>query len=267
MKVMIPNQHGAWAMLLIPFLLGMVKGGPVLWHIPLFLGWLFLYLAVYPITLALKRKQLKPYQKWIYAYGFPACCFLMISVFHKPPLIWIGVTLVPLFLIHMYFARRKNERALMNDIAGVLFFCSGGLASCWLGTGTLDGWAWFIFSKSALFFIGSSFYVKSGRKKTEHLRTGHGDIICCSPFYRVFSEQAGHFSLLSPAVCGRGFFTGEIGPRKRSAFWKSQMPASFSPSCVYVSQIEKQGHRLSLFFQSILQISSGQFSHSISHRK
>ncbi|MCY8788743.1 YwiC-like family protein [Bacillus inaquosorum] len=161
MKALIPKQHGAWAMLLIPFLLGMIKGGPVFWHIPLFLGWLFLYLAVYPVTLALKKKQIKPYQKWICYYGFPACCFLLASVFHKPPLIWVGVSLLPLFLIHMYYARRKNERALVNDIAGVLFFCSGGLASCWLGNGTLDGWAWFIFSQSALFFIGSSFYVKS----------------------------------------------------------------------------------------------------------
>lgn len=29
MKALIPNQHGAWAMLLIPFLLGMAKGGPL----------------------------------------------------------------------------------------------------------------------------------------------------------------------------------------------------------------------------------------------
>lgn len=214
MKALIPKQHGAWAMLLIPFLLGMVKGGPVLWHIPLFLGWLFLYLAVYPVTLALKKKQLNPYQKWICYYGFPACCFLVISVFHKPPLIWAGVSLLPLFLIHMYFARQKNERALVNDIAGVLFFCSGGLASCWLGTGTLDGWAWFIFSQSALFFIGSSFYVKSviRERKTEGLHTGHGDITCCSPFYPLFSEQDGRFSLLSRAACGHGFFMEGIGP-------------------------------------------------------
>lgn len=60
MKALIPKQHGAWAMLLIPFLLGMIKGGPVFWHIPLFLGWLFLYLAVYPITLALKRSRSNP---------------------------------------------------------------------------------------------------------------------------------------------------------------------------------------------------------------
>lgn len=63
MKVMIPNQHGAWAMLLIPFLLGTVKGGPVFWHIPLFLGWLFLYLTVYPVSLALKKKTAQTLSK------------------------------------------------------------------------------------------------------------------------------------------------------------------------------------------------------------
>ncbi|MFJ9288633.1 YwiC-like family protein [Bacillus halotolerans] len=161
MKALIPKQHGAWAMLLIPFCLGMVKGGAVLWHIPLFLGWLFLYLAVYPVTLALKKKQIKPYQKWIISYSFPACSFLLAAVIHKPSFIWLAFSLLPLFLIHVYYARQKNERALLNDFAGVLFFCTGGLASCWLGTETLDGWAWFIFAQSALFFIGSSFYVKS----------------------------------------------------------------------------------------------------------
>lgn len=161
MKALIPKQHGAWAMLLIPFCLGIVKGGAVLWHIPLFLGWLFLYLAVYPVTLALKKKQINAYQKWIFYYSVPACSFLLAAVIHKPSFIWLAFSLLPLFLIHVYYARRKNERALLNDFAGVFFFCAGGFASCWLGTETLDGWAWFIFAQSALFFIGSSFYVKS----------------------------------------------------------------------------------------------------------
>ncbi|MCY8510831.1 YwiC-like family protein [Bacillus mojavensis] len=161
MKALIPKQHGAWAMLLIPFCLGTVKGGAVLWHIPLFLGWLFLYLAVYPVTLALKKKQINAYQKWIFYYSVPACSFLFAAVIHKPSFIWLAFSLLPLFLIHVYYARRKNERALLNDFAGVFFFCAGGLASCWLGTETLDGWAWFIFAQSSLFFIGSSFYVKS----------------------------------------------------------------------------------------------------------
>ncbi|WP_339178703.1 YwiC-like family protein [Bacillus sp. FSL R5-0560] len=161
MKALIPKQHGAWAMLLIPFCLGTVKGGAVLWHIPLFLGWLFLYLAVHPVTLALKKKQINAYQKWIFYYSVPTCSFLLAAVIHKPSFIWLAFSLLPLFLIHVYYARRKNERALLNDFAGVFFFCAGGFASCWLGTETLDGWAWFIFAQSALFFIGSSFYVKS----------------------------------------------------------------------------------------------------------
>ncbi|MEC1736683.1 YwiC-like family protein [Bacillus mojavensis] len=161
MKALIPKQHGAWAMLLIPFCLGTVKGGAVLWHIPLFLGWLFLYLAVYPVTLALKKKQINAYQKWIFYYSVPACSFLLAAVIHKPSFIWLAFSLLPLFLIHVYYARRKNERALLNDFAGVFFFCAGGFASCWLGTKTLNGWAWFIFAQSSLFFIGSSFYVKS----------------------------------------------------------------------------------------------------------
>ncbi|MEC1687807.1 YwiC-like family protein [Bacillus mojavensis] len=161
MKALIPKQHGAWAMLLIPFCLGTVKGGAVLWHMPLFLGWLFLYLAVYPVTLALKKKQINAYQKWIFYYSVPACSFLFAAVIHKPSFIWLAFSLLPLFLIHVYYARRKNERALLNDFAGVFFFCAGGFASCWLGTETLNGWAWFIFAQSSLFFIGSSFYVKS----------------------------------------------------------------------------------------------------------
>ncbi|MEC1622719.1 YwiC-like family protein [Bacillus mojavensis] len=161
MKALIPKQHGAWAMLLIPFCLGMVKGGAVLWHFPLFLGWLFLYLAVYPVTLALKKKQINAYQKWIFYYSVPAFSFLLAAVIHKPSFIWLAFSLLPLFLIHVYYTRRKNERALLNDFAGVFFFCAGGFASCWLGTVTLNGWAWFIFAQSSLFFIGSSFYVKS----------------------------------------------------------------------------------------------------------
>ncbi len=189
------------------------QGGPVIWHIPLFLGWLFLYLAVNPVTLALKKKQIKPYQKWMCYYGFPACCFLMIPLFHKPPLIWVGVSLLPLFLIHMHFARRKNERALLNDVAGVLFFCSGGLASCWLGMGTLDGWAWFIFLQSALFFIGSSFYVKSviRERKNRAFAYWSWGYHLLLPFYPLFSEQDGRFSLLSQAACGHGFFMAGIG--------------------------------------------------------
>ena len=36
MKLVIPKQHGAWAMLIIPFLLSVILGKPTMYHIPLF---------------------------------------------------------------------------------------------------------------------------------------------------------------------------------------------------------------------------------------
>lgn len=74
---------------------------------------------------------------------------------------FLGLPLFPLFLINLYYAKRNNDRALLNDIAAILVFSAGGLASFWMGAGKLDGEALFVFIQSALFFTGSAFYVKS----------------------------------------------------------------------------------------------------------
>lgn len=54
MKLVIPKQHGAWAMLIIPFLLSVILGKPNMYHIPLFLAWFFIYLATYPFLMYIK---------------------------------------------------------------------------------------------------------------------------------------------------------------------------------------------------------------------
>ena len=69
MKMVIPKQHGAWAMLLIPFLLGMLAGHPTIWHIPLLIGWLFLYLATFPFIMYVRKKKRDLYGKWALIYG------------------------------------------------------------------------------------------------------------------------------------------------------------------------------------------------------
>ena len=43
MKLVIPKQHGAWAMLIIPFLLSVILGKPTIYHIPLFIAFLYLF--------------------------------------------------------------------------------------------------------------------------------------------------------------------------------------------------------------------------------
>lgn len=78
------EEDGAWAMLVIPFILGMFAGGADVKHIPLFCGWLFLYLAASPAMMMVKKKNIVYYQKWVLIYGIPAVVFLLISVLLEP---------------------------------------------------------------------------------------------------------------------------------------------------------------------------------------
>ncbi|MGY3718205.1 YwiC-like family protein [Sutcliffiella cohnii] len=161
MKLVLPKQHGAWAMLLIPFLLSAFIGNASILHIPLFLGWLLLYLSTYPFLMAIKKKKPSLHWKWFFYYAFPALLFLIIVLYYHFPLFYFGVSLIPFFLINIYFARQKNERALLNDISAIIVFCIAGLASYHVGVESIDRTAWLLFMFNFLFFVGSTFYVKT----------------------------------------------------------------------------------------------------------
>lgn len=161
MKLVTAKQHGAWAMLLIPFLLGMIVGMPRWEHSLLFAAWLFLYLATYPFLMALKGKNATFYFKWFFIYIIPAVTSVIYPIIVMPRLIYFGLAMLPLFLINIHYAKTKNERALANDIVAIINFGIGGLASYYFGMGTLDYPAFLIFSYCFLFFLGTTFYVKT----------------------------------------------------------------------------------------------------------
>lgn len=161
MKILLPKQHGAWAMLLIPFLLGVVKGGAVFAHIPLFLGWLSLYLFTYPILMISKKKKVLFYRKWAIIYGLSAILSLIYPLFVEWRLVYFGMVMLPFFMINIYFARRNKERAFINDLTAIITFGIGGAASYFLASGMLDRTGWLLFVYTFLFFLGSTFYVKS----------------------------------------------------------------------------------------------------------
>ncbi|WP_078548147.1 YwiC-like family protein [Litchfieldia alkalitelluris] len=161
MKILLPKQHGAWAMLVIPFLLGIFLGSPTWLHIPLFIGWLFLYLATYPLLMVIKNKNRELHVKWTVIYLVPVVFSLVIVVISNVHFIFFGLIMLPFFLVNIYYAKRKNERALINDFSAIIAFSIGGLASYYAGVGVIDQIALMIFTLSSLFFIGSTFFVKT----------------------------------------------------------------------------------------------------------
>ncbi|MEH7271754.1 YwiC-like family protein, partial [Bacillus toyonensis] len=161
MKLVIPKQHGAWAMLVIPFLLSVVLGKPTIYHIPLFLAWFFIYLATYPFLTYIKQRRKKEFLQAAIVYFSIAFLFGMISLLYEWRILLFLIVMIPLFIVNMYYARQKNERALLNDICAIIVFCIGGLISYYFSMKQIDHTALFIALISFLYFLGSTFYVKT----------------------------------------------------------------------------------------------------------
>ncbi|WNS76843.1 YwiC-like family protein [Bacillus sp. DTU_2020_1000418_1_SI_GHA_SEK_038] len=161
MKLFLPKQHGAWAMVIIPFWLG-VAAAEFMWiHIPFFIGWLLLYLATYPMLLLFKRKKINFYRKWALIYLVPALILLMFPLLVRPSIIIFGLSMIPFFLLNAYYSSKNRDRAFGNDVSAILVFSFAGLASSYLPAGELNLTSLTIFIASILFFIGSTFFVKT----------------------------------------------------------------------------------------------------------
>lgn len=170
MKLLLPREHGAWAMLIIPFLLGL-SINPTWMHLPLFLGWFLLYLALNPLMMLLKKKgDSRFYTRWLLIYGIPASLLLLFLVFRYPALVWAGLAMIPLFLINIYFARKNRERSFWNDVVAIFEMAVGGVASAYVALG---GWSMFqvyVWIVSVLFFLGTVFFVKTMIREKKNLK-------------------------------------------------------------------------------------------------
>lgn len=169
-KMVLPKQHGAWAMLLIPYILGISASTFHLIHIPLFIGWFFLYLATYPLIMVVKGKKVSFYSKWALGYLASSFVFLAIVLIYDWQMVFFGLAMIPFFLLNIYFVKTKNERALANDLFAISVFCIGGLASFYVSTGSLTVEGWNIALLSFLCFAGSTFFIKSMIREKKNTR-------------------------------------------------------------------------------------------------
>lgn len=170
MKLFLPKQHGAWAMLIIPFLLGAIEAGLVWQHVPFFLGWLLLYLATYPLLLIFKGKKIQFYRKWTFIYLVPGLLLLLIPFFYRPSIAFFGFSMIPFFILNAYFSSKNQDRALLNDLSAIVVFSIAGLASSFLPRGIISEEALLVFAASILFFTGSTFFVKTMIREKKNLR-------------------------------------------------------------------------------------------------
>ena len=117
MSAYVPPQHGAWAFLALPLVLGAI----VTPWTPLLLVLAVAWVAAYPLYAALglvraKRPQrfLKPFLVWS-AVVLPAVVVLLVW---RPWLLWVGLGYAALFAVNLAYARRTT-----NDDDDVVLRC------------------------------------------------------------------------------------------------------------------------------------------------
>jgi hypothetical protein len=172
----VPPQHGAWAFLGLPFATALTVSPwtPVL--LLLAVTWVCAYPASY-FLLALVRDRTsrrpdpgrftRPLALW-WAVTLAAGLPLLLA---RPWLVWVAVAYGATFLVNLAFARRHDERALVNDLVFIVQ-CTAMVPVTWMvATGARSltppslaeapAHLWVLTVAVALLLVGSTLHVKS----------------------------------------------------------------------------------------------------------
>lgn len=165
-KIVIPHEHGGWAMVSVPFLFGMMAGHPQWMHLLLFLAWLFLYMASYPFLQAFKKRaNQQHYIKWGMVYSLLALICVAFPLYRTPELLYFSIPFVGLLLVNIWHVKRKSERKMINDLSAILIFSLGGAAAYLIGGQYWDRTMVLVVLFNFLYFTGTVFFVKSVFRK------------------------------------------------------------------------------------------------------
>ncbi|MGW0436837.1 YwiC-like family protein [Micromonospora sp. NPDC003197] len=119
----IPPQHGAWAMLVVPWLVGMLAAGFRWTHLPLLGAWLAGYLLSYYVLQAVKTRRPGRFRSQLLAYTPPTILLGGLVLVLHPALLWYAPGYAALLAVNVGYAGLRRERAVVNDLASVLQSC------------------------------------------------------------------------------------------------------------------------------------------------
>ncbi|MEV6725165.1 YwiC-like family protein [Streptomyces xanthochromogenes] len=220
----LPNQHGAWAMLAVPFLAGTFLGRPRWIHLPLLAAWLLGYLAVYHAQQWLRLTRISRNPKAPRRHFRPAWVFgaaasavgLGLAATH-PWLLLAAACAAPFVAVNSLYAYANRERALLNGLAAVVPACGMLLVALRLGGG-----AWGAGLAPALacllYFGGTVPYVKTmirERNSRAYYRSSvayHAVAVAAAALLNPWLAVPFALYLLRAALLpGRGLKVGVVG--------------------------------------------------------
>lgn len=162
----IPDQHGAWAMLAVPFAAGTLLAPRPGWeHALLFAAWVLGYVTVFHAQqwLRLHARGLRSAARHgrpalVFGAAFAAAALPLAAL--QPWLVGAALLAAPFVAVNTYYAWRGRERALANGLVAVVPACGMLLVAARLG-GLGPGAAWPAALACLLYFAGTVPYVKT----------------------------------------------------------------------------------------------------------
>jgi len=229
----LPKEHGAWAMLYVPFILGVAVAGRVNWPVLLLLlsaTAVFISresLLVYSRALARGRgaaevgRTLLLYIALAAAFGSP-----LILAFELFWLIPLGVIGAALLFINGRQATRMEERSMMSEIMAVCGLTMTAPAAYYAASGRWGMTALWLWLLSALYMASSVFYIKlrvyrlNPRKQAEQRQAWrscaayHSFLIVALPAL-IFAGSLGLFAFIAFTPVLVRTFWGMFAPESK----------------------------------------------------
>ena len=157
----VPNQHGAWAMLATPLVVGVLAGGFAWVHVPLTLLWFCGYFAFFAAGLWLKSGRKARFRPPVLVYA-AACVPLAAAVLlAQPALLRWAPAFVPFLVVGLVEAARRRDRSLLSGAATTL--AASLMTAVAYDAGPGHDWtrAWQLTAVVAAYHLGVLVHVKS----------------------------------------------------------------------------------------------------------
>ena len=137
-RMWIPRQHGAWAMLAVPLLLGIAATGPGAWHLVLAVAAVAGYLAAATAQVWLRARRRPDLGPSLVVYGAAATVSAAALVVAFPALLLGVVVVLPAGALVVRGARPGTPRDLVNSLGQVAIALVLAPAAGWV-SGAWDG--------------------------------------------------------------------------------------------------------------------------------
>ena len=184
----VPNYHGAWGMLVLPAVVGIVVGGWSWMDAIVLPAWWGAYFSYWVLTQWLRTRSPRkraPLRTPLAVYSAITLLLALISLVRAPYLVGWGLLLVPLAAVAVHQSWRGKERSLLSGsattlaaslMAAIVYDLGTGGRGGWLGLGpeaselrgqSLNGsltgwpWMWLLTGFLAAYFVGAVPYVKT----------------------------------------------------------------------------------------------------------